>query len=184
MRKLEVFSPDTEVLGESAIPIINCLNAEHFRPYLEKHHLTHIEQGKWYPFQPFLDVLNELSAESEAGNAMFDFVSIGLRIVEDSAFPPDLKSIPLKDLLSGWNTFYRLNFRGTDPGEIQGEVVDDKHVKMIARVPFADDVVYGIFYGVLRHFLPPRTPFEIFYDPQTPRRDEGGSVTVIHLQWS
>jgi hypothetical protein len=44
---------------------------------------------------------------------------------------------------------------------------------------------YGILYAYGRRFLPPKTPFRVYYDPDKPARDYGGqgSETIIHIQW-
>jgi hypothetical protein len=60
-RKYQAFDPDSEVIGQSMLSLIQCINQEDIQPYLEKRNLTHIQPDKWYPVQDGLDVLNDIS---------------------------------------------------------------------------------------------------------------------------
>jgi hypothetical protein len=95
----------------------------------------------------------------------------------------EFTELPVPALFQTMNTAYRANARGTDPGEVKWDVINDHHVRLTVRVPFPDDEWYGVCYGYMRRFAPPGTQFTIYYDDAIPRCDLGGEVTVIHVEW-
>jgi hypothetical protein len=113
---------------------------------------------------------------------MFDLVSIGMKLVDTSVAPPGADQIPFDEALAMLNMVNRLNHRNGDIGEYVIERVEDRHVRVIARVPYPDDLLYGMFYGGTRRFLPPGTHFTVSYD-DAPRRSQGGETTILHIEW-
>lgn len=175
----KLFHSDHEYLGQVLLDLENAVGGDRVRKIFEKHGLTNIEAQAWYPAQKFLDSLIDMSSGSVP---MMDFVSIGLKQVEMAIMPPEFASLPLIQILGSMDAAYHLNNRGTDIGEIKCDVVDDKHVKMIFRVPQPDDIWYGVSYGYMRR-LAGGVRFTVTYDKETPRRDHGGEVTIIHIKW-
>ena len=114
---------------------------------------------------------------------MFDFVSIGIKEAEQAIVPPQFQTMSLKDLLVNMEQVFHLNNRGSDYGYCKTDVVADKHIKVILRAVTPDDVWYGIFYGFVRRFAPKGTRFTVQYDPDLPRRENGGEATIIHIKW-
>ena len=96
---------------------------------------------------------------------------------------PNLNPCPCSRFLQSVESVFKLNNRGTDPGEVRCEVVDDHYVKITLRVVTPDDLWYGIFYGYVRRFARKGQQFTVRYDPDVPRRDNGGSVTILHITW-
>jgi hypothetical protein len=143
--------------------------------------MTNINPKAWYPQQKMLDIYNDM--ESSQAESMFDFVSIGMKQAENAIVPPQFASLPLLTILQSVTEVFKLNNRGTDIGEIHCETVNDNHVKIILRVTTPDTIWYGIFYGFVRRFIPKGKPFTIAFDPDVPRREEGGDVTIIHIKW-
>jgi hypothetical protein len=181
MTRWHVFHPDHEFPGQLLIDLANAIGSEDIMPYFEKHGMTNIDPKAWYPMQKLIDIYNEMQ-EAKSGT-MFDFVSIGMKEAEQAIIPPQLQSLPLLSVLQSVGEVFKLNNRGTDPGEIKCEIVADKHVKMILRVTTPDDLWYGILYGYVRRFVPKGGHFTVFYDKDIPRRDEGNDVTIIHITW-
>lgn len=178
MSKHHVFSNDHEQLGQMFLDIRHAINSEAFFPVFERHGLGEIDPEAWFPLQNFLDVLNEI--EEQGG--MFDLISIGKKIGEDIDIPDDMRVLPFFQLLNLAPEIYKMHNRGSDIGWILVEEVDDKHHKLILCVPDPDDLWYGIFYGFSRRHLPSDQRFSIYYDPDEPRRNEGGSRTILHLK--
>lgn len=116
--------------------------------------------------------------EDSKSGTMFDFVSIGMKEAEQAIVPPQFESLPLLDILQSVGQVFKLNNRGTDPGEVRCETITDKHVKIILRVTTPDNVWYGIFYGFVRRFAPKGTRFTLRYDPEYP---DGNSVVRSRL---
>jgi hypothetical protein len=180
MVKYQAFSEDTEVIGQNVTAFIECSNRDAILPHLEKHGLDKIQPDKWYPLQDFLDVINDMMA---AGGTTGDLVSIGMKMAETAVFPPEFDEMPLTEIMRDWNTAYELNNRGSDIGGFKVEIISDTHVKVTYRIPYPDDYNYGVFFGTAKRFLPEGTDFIVEYDADTPRRDDGGEETVVHIIW-
>jgi len=181
MGKYQSFDPKAEVIGQSMLGFLQCLRREEVAPYLTKHGLTDIRPDQWYPVQKWLDVLSDLS-EQKAGGAMFDFVAIGMKVSELSEFPPEIKTMPFAEVaISGGRQAYQMAHRGGDIGEITGEIVSAKHIKVCYKTPYPDDFWYGGLYAFARRVLSGH--FTVYYDEETPRREHGGEYTIIHVTW-
>jgi hypothetical protein len=181
MANWQVFSPDHEIPGQLFIELANATGSEEILPYFEKHGMSQVDSKLWYPQQRLLDIYNDMA--STKSGTMFDFVSIGMKEAEQAILPPHFASLPLMDILNGVEHVFKLNNRGTDTGYVRCEKVSDKHVKMHLRVTTPDNVWYGIFYGYVRRLAPADVMFDVFFDPDLPRRDQGGDETIIHIKW-
>jgi len=182
-RKYIAFDPKAEVNGYSLLGFFQCLRREEIRPFLDAYGLDELDPDKWYPVQDWLDVLNHV-AEERPGQAIFDFVAVGMKVAETTRFPPEFDTLPLTEIFRIGNEDFRTNqHRGGDVGEIVLEVIGPKHVIQKVRTAYPDDFWYGIFYGICRRYLLPGTQFTLYYDEDTPRRDHGGEWTLIHIMW-
>lgn len=177
--KYQAFDPDSQAIGSSLLGFIRCVRHEVMQPYLEKHGLTDIDPKKWYPVQTWLDVLGDLS-EERRGESMFDFVSVGMGIAEVIPLPPEYSSLPFGEALAAsGGSGYKMNHRG-DVGEHTVKKEGDKHFIITIRTPYPDDLLYGVYYGLARRFLPSGRHFTLRYDEKA-RRDKGADVTIMHL---
>jgi hypothetical protein len=172
--------PNVEVIGQNMLSFIQNIQAEAIQPVLEKHGLLNVQPDTWYRLQDWLDVLSDLSTQS---GAMFNMVAIGTAISETALIPPEVAAMSLEQFLFIVDNVYQMQHRNGDPGHIQTEQVADKHIKLTVRVPYPDDLEYGTTYGFVRRFLPKGTNFMVEYDPDTPRREQGGDATIIHVTW-
>ncbi len=179
-RQYVSFDPKAEIIGQNVLGFIECTNKEHILPYLEQHGLSHIDPDTWYPLQNWIDVLNDLAHD---GGAMFDFVSIGLKIAETAVYPPEVDEMPFADFVMMIPEVYRMQHRNGDIGEERAELLGDQHLRLIMRTPYPDDLAYGVVWGMARRFLPKSTQFLIAYDDAEPRRDLGGEYTVLDISW-
>ncbi|MBI5958326.1 MAG: hypothetical protein HY866_06320 [Chloroflexi bacterium] len=182
MAPYKLFHPDHEYLGQVLMDFQNAVEGESIHSIFKKHGLTNIQPQAWYPAQMFINILNDMK-ESRTMQ-MLDFVSIGMKQVENAVMPPGLAQLPLIDILRSMDTAYQMNNRGTDIGEIRCEVIDAHHVRLIFRVPQPDDIWYGVCYGYMRRLAPEGTHFTVYYDEHQPRREDGGEITIIHISWS
>ncbi|GAB4467385.1 MAG: hypothetical protein Kow00124_00190 [Anaerolineae bacterium] len=185
--RFEAFSPDVEVLGEVVAAFINCLNCPNITPFLMRHGflgrhgLRTVDVEQWFPLQQWLNVLNDLVEECP-DNASADLLSIGMKMFETYRFPPQFDTLSVEEVLLGWNSIYSAHHRGADIGEFIPKVVEPGYIQITARVPYPDEVHYGLFYAILQHFCPEDVDFTLRYDESMPRRNEGGSVTIYHIQ--
>ena len=88
-------------------------------------------------------------------------------------------------VLMRWDDMYQMLHRNADVGGITVEKIAEKHYKTSHTVIYPDDMSYGVLFGFARRFLPPGTPFKVYYDPEIPPRDRGGEqdATIIHIEW-
>ena len=65
-----------------------------------------------------------------------------------------------------------MQHRNGDVGEERAEKLGDKHLRLIMKTPYPDDLAYGVVWGMARRFLPTGTHFTVKYDEAaaTPRR--------------
>lgn len=180
MGKYEPIGPGGEVLGQVMLSMMENMNAERIRPHLERHGLGNLDPEAWYPIETWLDVFNDMETES---GAYADFVSAGMAIADKAVFPPEFDNMSFIEIMQTWNDAYLMNNRGEGMGEMPCEVINDKHIAMIARTPYPDDYIYGSYYGAARHFLPDGTDFTVYFDEEEPRREEGGERTIVHIEW-
>ncbi len=175
--------PNVEVYGGGMQMFLLNLNAAEIAPYLEKHGLSNFQPDAWYPLERFLNVLNDLAATS---NVMSNYVAIGMAAtkVDIESFPPEmLERMSLEDILASFGDLYVQQFRGGDVGGISTERIADQHYQVIYReVPLPDHFLYGSVYAVARAFSK-GSDFSVWYDTDIQRMDEGGTQTIIHVQW-
>jgi hypothetical protein len=174
------FDPQAEVIGQNVLGFVECTNSDRILPHLEKHGLSEVDPERWYPLQNWLDVLNELDGDD---GAMFDFVSIGLKIAETAIYPPEVEKMPFADFVMMIPQVYLMQHRNGDAGEERAERLSDQHLRLIMRTPYPDDLAYGVVWGMARRFLPEGTQFLIAYNDTEPRRDLGGEYTVLDISW-
>lgn len=179
----QVFEPGIEVSGVSAQALMSCIVHDQIEDLLIKYNLNHIETDAWYPLQDVLDLFNELVF---TGNKSQYFVGIGIATADNTyaGLPEQMRSLSLIEFLNGYEQVYLTRQRcreGGDKGYLKPEQVNRCHIMVRMRVPYPDDLFYGIMYGLARHFRPAGKGFTVRYDPDLPRREQGGNETIIHI---
>lgn len=176
-----VCDPQTEIIGQAMRSIIDNIQADEIRPFLEKHQMTHIDPNRWYRAQTFLDILNDLLSASDGTSNM---VAVGMAVCTQMVMPPELTHASLPTILNMWNDLYHLQHRGSEIGSVKTEKISETHYRTIHDHLYPDDMVYGLAYGMARRFLPKGTAFQISYAQGVSRKDEGGKVTIVEVQWA
>ncbi|GIK65462.1 MAG: hypothetical protein BroJett018_32560 [Chloroflexota bacterium] len=177
MAEYIAFDDQVEVVGRSALFFFSAIG-NGIQPFIEKHHLTNIDPQGWYPLQAFLDIYREIA---QIPGGMFDLVSIGMRIPEEAIFPPDIDSI--ESALMSIDTAYHMNHRGGDIGYYQATLVQPRHFVIECRNPYPSDLDYGLIYGLVRRFRPPKTNFTVWRDENLPSRKNGAESCTFHVTW-
>jgi hypothetical protein len=173
--------PNLEIGGHSARSLLESINRDNYFEILEKHGFTNIDPHAWYPVQDLLDVINDIN---ERGGAMMDFVSIGVAAGANSILPPEIQALSLSEFFMAYGKVYQRIYRNGDAGEIQVKMVKGNHLAITLRgVPYPDDLMYGVFYGLARRFARDEEQFTLAYDNILSRRDNGGEYTTINLTW-
>ncbi len=171
----------TEVSGATLSSLIENVNHDDIAPFLDQYGLDHIRADKWYPGEIFIDFLNEMVHHP---NVMYNLVAIGISIAEVAIMPAGLDNVPFAEFVSSWDEHYQANFRNGYVGRKTTVQVDHKHYKVILdQTILPDDLEYGVLYGFAKRFLPPGTPFSIWYDEDEARMDDGAERTVLHVLW-
>jgi hypothetical protein len=172
--------PQTEIIGQTVLSFVDNVQADEIQPYLVKYGLEHIQPELWYPAKKQLDMMNDMAREV---NLSSNLVAIGMAIVEKMLLPPEMETAPLANILLGWDGLYHMQHRGGEIGYVKTERISDTHYTTTHRHIYPDDMTYGLAYGMARRWLPSTTRFTVKYDENIPNRDNGGDVTVIHVEW-
>lgn len=182
MPPYKALGPDAEVYGKAILVSTEALSYRLFKPILEKHGLAPINSNHWYPQQTWLNVFSDLSRLDNSISSYM--ISIGIKIAELAYIPPKVEALPFDKAMMGVTEYYYwANHRGTNIGFIDVQKIGDKHLMIIDGTPYPDGLVYGMYYGMTRRFLPKGTPFTVRYDEKEPRRETGGRLTIIHIKW-
>lgn len=180
MPQYELFHPDTEILGQVLIGFEDAVGAEAFLPTLEHHGLTGLDPETWYSAQIWVDVLNSMATRP---GAMMDFVSLGRQQMEQVDWPPEFRAMTLVEVLQALDQAYREYYRGTDIGWIKAEMAGERLIKVTVRSFEPDDLWYGNIFSLTRIFGEPGKRYIVHYDESVPRREQGGEVTILYVEW-
>src|SRR5690349_3269837 len=142
--RYQAFDPNSTVIGASVQGYVGCIRADEIEKYLMKYNLVQIDPMGWYPLQTLLDLLSDLH-EDHQGEAMFDFVSIGMKALEMTPFPPEVEALPFEHIIMAGDNVYKATHQG-DAGYVQPQIMGDRHVVQRTRTPYPDDLMYGALY--------------------------------------
>jgi len=177
MRKF-ITDPKVEVIGVSALAVIQNLNMEEMEPILTKYHLTVIEPDQWYPFQLHLDIFREI-AEGRT-NSIENLVAIGMKAAQLAPLPPQIKTF--EDMLHNYNAAYRMTIRNQSPQEgFLIEFLGDGHAHITNNTPIPDDMTFGAFWGFAQRLLRRNTNFLIQPLKRVP--PESDESTTFDVTW-
>ena len=173
--------PALEISGQTLMAYVDNVQVDIVQPIFIKHGMYPIDPSKWYPLQPLLDVLKEISASP---NANTNLIAIGVKIAEYGIEPDDMNQANLSVVLEHWQDHMYANVRNGDAGTIVTEKVNDQFYKVAQKNVFPDALCYGLAYGFARSRLPLGTNFKVYYEEYTNRMDNGDNdETVICVSW-
>ncbi len=173
--------PAVELSGQTLRAYIDNAQSELTRPIFAQHGIVKADPDQWYPLQPLLDVLYEVSNQFDGSASL---VAIGVKIAEYGVEPTDLKKASLAQVLEGWDSHLYTNVRNGDVGHIHTEKVNDNLYKVTQQNVFPDDLCYGLAFGFARSRLPLGTNFRVWYEDYDHRIDRGDAdKTVICISW-
>lgn len=181
MPRYLAFDPHAEMTGMTVLSFVRSIMHEDIAGILKRHHLDNIDPQGWYPVQPLLDVLSEIS---EGANSSSIFVSIGVAAAQIvlEGMPPAMKTLSLPEFFSKYDAIWRSRYRNGDGGSIQCQQVDDNHLIVRVRTPYPDDIFYGAIYTYTRFFCPKGKTFSVAYDETAVPHDAGGEATIMHIR--
>ncbi len=175
--------PNLQVSGVTLDSMVRNLEAEMIEPVIAEHGLATIKHDEWYPLQIVFDAFNDMM--KRYNNTQL-FVAMGMKIAEQSEFPPELQGqVTLPMMLIGWQEHYEANHRGGTLPPVETIQIADNHYQLVLQAnhlyPF--NLVYGMVYGFCRLLLPEGTYFVVEYDDvHTPYGDYGDKV-IINITW-
>ncbi|NDJ77923.1 MAG: hypothetical protein GYB65_16865 [Chloroflexi bacterium] len=179
MSQVYQFDPEAKVIGQVLFIFPENQQAEKMRPLLERFGFATLDPEAWYRVQ---DVVGLFEAITTGSEAMFNLVSIGMEIAQKAVLPADLAALSAEEFFPIIGQVYQLQHQG-DVGYVTTNGVEPTHFAIEIVSPYPDDFWYGCIYGWARRYLPEGTAFVVEYDPDIPRRDNGGDTTVIHVSW-
>lgn len=181
MRQLSC-SPDVRLLGYYVSAFADNLQGDETRPIMEKFGLVDLQPTQLYPCHQWMDALNEMA---ENPNFTSNFIAIGMQIGQIIPVPPDNPNPDFVTMLNLWDHAYQVAHPTGGAGKIEVKEISEKHYTTTHTDLYPDDFMYGILYAQAKRFLPPKTPFKVYYDTEVTPRDAGGvGPTVIHVDWS
>lgn len=187
MREVRQYACDTslEVSGPTTLSFVNNLGSSSYQHLIKQQGLDRIDTDQWYPAQQIFDLFNAILDEN-GGNTQ-PFVAMGMKIAEQSTFPPEMQdTITLPMILDGWMEHYAVNHRGGDLPPVTTVKLADNHYQLhlLPTHLYPFDLVYGMAYGFCRLLLPARSDFLVQYlDGHNPYTDYTDSV-IVDIRWS
>jgi hypothetical protein len=172
-----------ELSGISASGLVNHIQYGEMKDILIRHGLTEIDVSEWYPMQSILNVLREVS---EDGGGMLTLVSIGQGAGRESVqhLPPEADNLSLYEFFKLYEKVFPTRHRHGDPGQIMVEQLDEQHLAVhVVDVVYPDDIMYGLFHELARHFVPAGSHLIVQYDDEMQRDGNGQQRTIIHIRW-
>jgi len=178
MAEFVAFEPQVEVLGQSMLSALAGMGEE-ATVYLAHYDLGDIQPEEWYRNQDWLDFFKAVS--SKESNAMFDLVSIGMKIPENAMFPPQIDSI--SSALLSTDVAYHMNHRNGEIGHYTATVTGENSIDMVCKNPYPCLFDYGLIYGLVRRFRPENVRFVVQHDDDAPCRQKGADSCTYHISW-
>ncbi|MDX2162400.1 MAG: hypothetical protein SF162_13820 [bacterium] len=187
--RVKVYACDAnlKVFGATALSFIDNIGADTYRALAKAQGLGDIDRESWVPLQPIFDLFNQV-VEMDTGSTQ-SFVAMGLRIAEQSAFPPELQNDrTLIGILEGWMSHYAANHQGAPLPPVTTHRISDQHYELhlLPEHLYPYDLVYGMAYGFCRLLLPAGSHFSVTYKANhSPYEDDAQEKTIIvSVRWT
>ncbi|MBZ0305078.1 MAG: hypothetical protein K8I82_03330 [Anaerolineae bacterium] len=184
MWQFQVFDDHSEAISNGILGSMAFLRRdEHMKavvdPILTKNGLENLKMDEWVPFQSWLNVFKEISAEGK--RQMFDLVAIGMAIGMGISLPPEIDNIPA--VLASLDPVYRMHHRGADVGHYHLEQLGERQYKVVANIPYPEDLVYGTIYGFCKRFVSDGDGLIVVIDKNAPSLKKGDKSTTYLISW-
>lgn len=169
MEKLIASSPRAEVLGESILRYVNCLEHGEVKPILSRYGLDDIQPLDWYPHQTILDVLRDIEQQSES------MVSIGIKLMEGTVALKNAGSIPA--VFDTLGAVYQMHHRNIAEKGWTAELLEPGYIQVVHDSPYPEDLAYGMVWGAVSRFRPTGVGYMVVLT-------ESDSRTVYDVKWN
>ena len=186
MRKIFTAPQGVEVAGSAAKAMIQNLASREIDAFAEKHGLANISLHDWVPLQSLCDLFNEFY-DSAPANAEQAFVAMGMRVAEQSEFPPEMiAELTLPVMLMGWDDHYKANHRGGDLPPVRTKQISDTEYElhMLGEAhPYPYNMTYGMIFSFGKMLLPTGTHCNVSYDEKRSPYGTWENGVVIKVSW-
>ncbi|HEX2621191.1 MAG TPA: hypothetical protein VHL11_13615 [Phototrophicaceae bacterium] len=173
-------SPAAEQMGHTFAFFFETILAQDIDPILQKHglSLSTFDPNQWYRMQTVLNVMQDVYASDN--NVSQKLVSMGIRAAETFPIPPEAHTV--KEAIQAAISMADQMYRNVPRGFGQSiHVSGDRHLQMFSNVPFADDSVYGAFWGIIKRYKPEGNAFVMRnIDNPNPKEHPG---TCYDIKW-
>ncbi len=165
MKRFVASTPEAEVLGIGFLSLITNIKADEIAPFLSDQGLKSegIQPDGWYPHQTLMNIYRAI--QESRHNVTENFVSIGMKIMEQAPFPPNMKTLD-EALMSLEPTYQAAHRYHTERGWISDKV-SQCHYLITADDPYPDELCYGLLWGLVRRFAPKGSHFKVQQLPPT-----------------
>lgn len=178
---MQRYSSDTKVLGAVVLSILGTSRIDELQPYFQKYGIARCNPDEYYPVEALRNMVDDIVRDRQSIDRMYDFVSMG--IANGLSVPLPSAVDTLEKWLNIFENRYSTLYHGTQIGYVKPEKLAKTHYQVRICWPWVDDIAFGMIYGMCKRFLPPGHIFNVYYDAQALRADEGGKETVIHVSW-
>jgi hypothetical protein len=163
----EKCSSNIEISGTGIWPVVRAIRAEALcKVLLEKHGLTDVQRGVFYPLNNYLSLLDDMAKRMPKM-----LRKVGTFIMSEVTFPPSMTCF--EDALRSTDEAYLGNHRGFEPDELghyHFRKISEKAYLMSVACPFPCMFDQGVFLGMAQSF---DTKIHIEHDATTCRRNGG-----------
>ncbi len=185
MAEFRCYDPGVEVVGEVIAAFMAGFPTGTDKiglAILEKHGITDPRKGEWYPLQPFLNAMKEIS--DRLGPHVLE--RIGEQIAVNAMLPPDLDT--LEKCLASIDVAYHMNHRGGEIGKYDYTYLGVEGGLNRARLtcpncyPCAFD--QGVIEGFAERFKPKTSAgVTVRHDDSMPCRRNGEESCTYLVSW-
>jgi hypothetical protein len=177
MAEYQTFHPENQALGSAILAAMAALDAEHVKKVMQSNGLEEVDPATWYSQDLELNILKSINT----GNFL-DLVSVGMKIPEIAAFPPNIQDVHVA--LGLLDMAYHMNVRGPNVGEYTYEKLGERSAKITAHNPYPSDFDYGLIYALVKRFRPADSQaISVKRDETKPNRKKGGDSCEFTISW-
>ncbi|HRF93649.1 MAG TPA: hypothetical protein PLZ51_00575 [Aggregatilineales bacterium] len=176
MAEYEALDKNVEVLGITISSVIVSFGDDAVK-ILKKYDLYPILPDGWYNQQRWLDSFKELAATH-----FLSLVSVGMKIPDLAAWPPDINSVHAA--LASINVAYSMNHRNGEIGGYYYTETGPTSGTMVCKNPYPSDFDYGLIYRTVQKFRDSTsTKLVVKRDEDNPNRMSGGDSCTYYIEW-
>ena len=179
MAQFKAFSPNVTVRGQAILAVLDAMGTYKTTgmQILEKNGISNLHPDQFYSQQAWLNVLKQIY-EQIGPNTLF---SIGKKIPEYAAFPPDIDS--LEKALASIDMAYKMNHKGGLIGNYKYQKTGDKMATLVCDNPYPCDFDRGLILAMATKFRPLGSRVVVEHNDSQPCRKKGGQSCTYVVRW-